>query len=235
MKPILPTVVVGVVVGVAGFVAGRMSLAHASTRCEERAQKAEHERDELLHTKIELTQLIERSTHHAPAAVDAAAKPEEVHAAPGDAGQNEVHMLSLQELSEMRTQRATEARKNFFSRADLTADQRAAITRIVDELNQALEAPVAKLEALDALEHAPVLDRIDAMATTLTAVKQSEGALRDLLSPQQRTMLDESEFSISTQVGESSFWRLVTLGVVDLDLPDGASFEWTETSDAGER
>jgi hypothetical protein len=235
MKPFVPTVVVGVVLGALGFVAGRVSVARGSTACEERASKAEHERDELLHTKIELTQLVDRSARHLSPALDASTKAIEAHVEVVDAGENEVRVLSLQELTEMRTQRATDARKSFFSRADLTADQQTAVTRIVDELNQTLEAPVAKLEALDALEHAPMLDRIDAMASTLTAVKQSEAALRDLLSPQQRTALDESEVSISSQVGESSFWRLVTLGVVDLDLPEGASYEIDESVDSGER
>lgn len=120
---------------------------------------------------------------------------------------------SAPDLKSERAESARKVRDDFFSKANLDEQQRAAVEPIVAQLDEALKAPLDRLAALESAEHYAVSDWAQARVDVYQAMSSAEQSLRALLSPQQRESLDNTEFSLASQLGVERYEALVGRGL----------------------
>jgi len=131
---------------------------------------------------------------------------------------------------DMGAEHAADARKlrdQLFDKAHLDEDQRAAIDPIVAELDRTLAGPLDRLAKLEDADHYAVSDWAQARVELYQAIAASEQQLRALLSPQQREALDQTNFTLTSQLSEERYEALAGRGIVPPDnlddIVDGAA------------
>jgi hypothetical protein len=195
------------------FVAGMHFGSRAIPALEARATQAEHERDELRRTKLEVSAWLERARPTSTATTPKVQAPTP-EPPPTEPAFNEISLEDLTKMQRAQAQKSFDAMK---SKADLSQDQLEALRHTVDEMNRALDAPVQALEQLDKAESYSLSEWADANMAALVAIKKANEDFLASLSPQQRELVAQTDFQVTSQANDASYWRLVTLGAINLD------------------
>jgi hypothetical protein len=214
--------------GMVGVVIGFLLGNHALPACQGPERRAEEARNPRSQTKIEASAPIEHAecsyTANIEGALPPRTSPNIASPAKVETTTSPAHEMSDEELDQafdnLRKEQVSAARERFAAEAHLSSDQSAALDRIAGELDQALDAPLQVLRTQDgAKSREPLDDRMDATIAALNAVKLAEREFRALLSPQQRSVLAQTEFQVSSQVAGDHLFGLEMLGVIELDVP----------------
>jgi hypothetical protein len=201
--------------GALGLVAGRHLAPREAPACEERRVTIAVPRS-IECPACPTVPAVEETTTTVTLATEDEAKAAQKELEEGEA---EMKRISA-ELEELRAEAVRRETKKFLARVQLTPDQSAAMSRITDELDQALDGTVQTLDAQSETQPTPLMGRVDGLIAALTAVKQAEEKFRGLLSPEQQLTLDETGFHVSSQVSEDNYSALNSLGLVTIELPE---------------